>query len=61
MKNAFELKPLLVAAVVGSLALYLVQTAITQNTQSPAASSPLLLGGIIGVMVQLAVRVVGVS
>jgi hypothetical protein len=64
MKNAFQPVPLLVAAVVGALLLYLVSGFVnSQNgvNTAPAAPNYLLLGALTGLGVQIGVRLVGVS
>jgi hypothetical protein len=62
MKTIFQPVPLLVAAVVGALLLYLVSGVVNaSNPSNAAAPNYLLLGALTGLGVQIGVRVVGVS
>lgn len=59
MKHAFEIVPLLVAAIIGALVLYTV-TAIA-NAQNANSPNYALLGALTGASVQVGVRLAGVS
>jgi hypothetical protein len=61
MKSAFEPVPLLVAAIVGALALYLVSGFMNSSNSTTTAPNYLLLGALTGTLVQIGVRAVGVS
>lgn len=62
--KAFELKPLLVAAAIGALALYIINSVPTPTTNVNAIPQPpnyFLWGALTGALVQIGVRLTGVS
>jgi len=61
MKNAFELKPLLVAATIGVVLGYLLNGLLNPNSSSTSQTNTLLLGALTGLGVQVGVRLTGVS
>jgi hypothetical protein len=61
MKHVLEPIPLLVAAVIGAIVLYLVGVYQSQNNPTNAAPNYLLLGALTGLGVQIGVRVTRVS
>lgn len=59
MKKAFEIVPLLVAGAVGAFAMYLIVSLFDNaNTKQPTYT---LFGFVIGMLVQIGVRLTGVS
>jgi hypothetical protein len=65
MKSVFELKPILVAGVIGAVALILVDTYLSQapapGQQTPPMTSVAGYGFLVGAVVQIGVRITGVS
>jgi len=62
--NPFELKPLLVAAVIGAALMYLFDAVLNPTTCTTCATPTMTLlgtGAGIGVGVQIGVRLLGVS
>ena len=61
MNNAFELKPLLVAATIGVVLGYLLNGFFNPNSSSTSQTNTLLIGALTGLGVQVGVRLTGVS
>jgi hypothetical protein len=61
MKNAYELKPLLVAAAIGGLLLLVLSEILDSAGTTTTTANTALLGALAGAGVQIGVRLLGVS
>jgi hypothetical protein len=60
-KDAFETKPLIVAALIGGIGLFLLSEILDNAGATTTTANTILLGAITGLGVQVGVRLLGVS